>query len=155
MQSYRPYAKPTKVRIFLSRESGHPASTHSWPLTECSRLARNSSDASSFQSALLQFTSDMADQFMDGEIIARVLDTYTQWKSLHRPPVRKQIQSVRTIACILTYHPCLTSARVQHLLDRTVSQFFSELSYLFGKCPTFKFAWKIGQRPLATRLRGL
>ena len=71
---WEPYAKPSKVVVPLHAESAHHYRAHSWPVAECTRLARNSSSEAASVSALTLFVHNMVAMHLDGDKIAQVID---------------------------------------------------------------------------------
>ena len=152
----KPYSKPSKEFVPLHCESGHPAKCHTWPVAECARFARNSSDRFAYQESHRSFVSKLTEMHLQGDIIARVVDRHNAWSPLPVVAARRSDSDrpqFRTIALVLEFHPVLMTANLAKTIADVLSHFLRELRWILLSLVKFKVARKVTNSFLQTRLR--
>ncbi len=117
---------------------------HSWPVAECSRLARNSSSPFEYQHALANFIEQLVFERVEGSTIAKVIHLFDQWQNCcnFRGVSSRSGAALKTFTLVLPYHPVWNDASPQGVISKITTNFGCVMHTLFGTKPSFRLAWK-------------
>lgn len=142
----KPFAKASKVRIPLTRESGHPPFSHLWPIAECARFRALASKPLHAKQCIANLILDLSDHGLDATLLFRIL-------SAANSPVAKldRLLDHRVVSCVLPFHP-IWIKQFDRVIRSVLEDFQEVLTHLrFGLA--VKPCWKNTSPGLLTVLR--
>ena len=152
---YKPYHKPTRVRIALNPESSHPSFCHLWMMGEVVRLARNSSSAASYREAIMEFVHELSRCHAGNttiELVLHQLNRFLHHSSFHKSRVQPARSTTRKLVFSLDFHPLWERAGFRNGLEGVFKKYAPLLDSLGFRVEP-KLAWRLSSCSFACRLR--